>query len=172
MRGHAALAAMAALTVLCAGCQNRSAIDGAQAKPRHSKSCDHSHEAKPKPNPKPTSKGEPTVLRVREAYEQHFGAAARTVWVDVRDQDEYRAGHIRGAVNIPLQSFAAGLDRIPADKIIILYCQDPAPTGVCTAAISAGRILLQNGYPPGNVKVLEPGPGAWRQAGYPTESVP
>jgi len=44
------------------------------------------------------------------------------VLVDVRDPSEYREGHIRTAVNIPAETFAAGSGVLPKEKKIIVYC--------------------------------------------------
>ena len=45
--------------------------------------------------------------------------------IDVRPNDEYRSGHVPGAVNIPLERFEASTGRLPKDKNVplILYCR-------------------------------------------------
>jgi hypothetical protein len=42
--------------------------------------------------------------------------------VDVRDPDSYRADHIEGAVNLPLEEVAARGAELPRDKVIVTYC--------------------------------------------------
>ncbi|QEM66905.1 rhodanese-like domain-containing protein [Geobacter sp. FeAm09] len=44
------------------------------------------------------------------------------VIVDVRDKNEYAAGHIPGAINIPVTAFAAGSGVLEKEKRIVVYC--------------------------------------------------
>lgn len=52
-------------------------------------------------------------------------ASRAFVLLDVRDQDEYAAGHIPGSVNIPVREIADELDRLPEDMQtpVVVYCQ-------------------------------------------------
>jgi NADPH-dependent 2,4-dienoyl-CoA reductase/sulfur reductase-like enzyme/rhodanese-related sulfurtransferase len=59
--------------------------------------------------------------------------------LDVRDPNEFEAGHVPGAVNLPLNQLRARLDELPSDRTIWIYC------GVGQRAYYATRILLQNG---------------------------
>ena len=60
--------------------------------------------------------------------------------VDVREGSEYAAGHIPGAVNIPMEELRNRLEDIPADKTIYIYCQ------IGLRGYLAQRILLQRGF--------------------------
>ncbi len=51
-----------------------------------------------------------------EAERQHF-------LLDVRTPEEFAAGHIAGAVNIPLQVLDQYLSDIPTDQTVVLYCR-------------------------------------------------
>ena len=42
--------------------------------------------------------------------------------VDVRDADSFRAGHIKGAVNIPYGDVASRLKEFPKNRLIVTYC--------------------------------------------------
>jgi glyoxylase-like metal-dependent hydrolase (beta-lactamase superfamily II) len=42
--------------------------------------------------------------------------------LDVREPDEFEAGHIEGAINVPLGDVEAKLDRIPTDRPLLAYC--------------------------------------------------
>ena len=60
--------------------------------------------------------------------------------IDVRTPGEFKAGHIRGAVNIPLQTISSQLGRIKKDKPVITCCA----SGMRSA--SAKSILKSNGF--------------------------
>lgn len=61
--------------------------------------------------------------------------------IDVRSPGEYKAGHIEGSVNIPLQTISTQLSRIRKDKPVITCCASGMRSG------SAKSILSANGYP-------------------------
>jgi rhodanese-related sulfurtransferase len=50
-------------------------------------------------------------------------AAGRAVLIDVREDAEWRAGHVPGALHVALTRFAKEAGRIPPDKRAILYCR-------------------------------------------------
>ena len=60
--------------------------------------------------------------------------------LDVRSQDEFEAGHIEQAINIPIDEFRNRLSEIPTDKKIYIYCE----AGL--RGYLAQRILTQNGF--------------------------
>ncbi len=60
--------------------------------------------------------------------------------VDVRTQQEYRAGAYPGAVNIPVQELASRLHEIPRDQAIVVYC---AAGG---RSATAAQILRRAGF--------------------------
>lgn len=62
------------------------------------------------------------------------------VLVDVREGSEFRSGHIRNAVNIPLNSLSKISSKATKDKDIIVYCQSGSRSGV------AARQLKNMGY--------------------------
>jgi len=43
--------------------------------------------------------------------------------IDVREPEEYQAGHIINAVNIPMSQFRQRLDEIPKDKAVYVHCR-------------------------------------------------
>jgi len=77
-----------------------------------------------------------------------LGNDSNTSLLDVRTIEEYKAGHLRDATLIPVQSLEAnlGLLRQDKDKKIIVYCA----TG--NRSVSASRILQEKGFTPLNVK--------------------
>jgi len=86
----------------------------------------------------------------------------RAIVLDVRPLDEYRAGHIRGAVHIPLDELQGRLDELPPGKMIIAYCRGP----YCQLAVQATSQLKQRGRP---AKTLEDGYPEWWAAGQPVD---
>jgi len=121
--------------------------------------------------PKLPPSEEPLIIHWEEAYQNYYLLFKDIVWVDVRDIEDYKRGHIKGAWGIPLSELASRINEIPRDKEIVLYCEGTWDGGSCEASRSAGRILIKNGYKQGNIKVFEDGYGAWENAGYPVEEV-
>ncbi len=62
------------------------------------------------------------------------------ILVDVRTQEEYRSGHIPGAINIPVDTIGAKPPTPQKDALIILYCRSGSRSG------TAKKILEQAGY--------------------------
>jgi len=62
------------------------------------------------------------------------------VIIDVRSPQEFQGGHIKGAINIPLDKLANSLSKIPKNKTVITCCASGMRSG------SALGILKSNGY--------------------------
>jgi rhodanese-related sulfurtransferase len=86
-----------------------------------------------------------------------------TVLVDVRPETEYRAGHIRGAVSIPVAELERRLKQLPKRKAIVAYCRGP----YCVFADEAVRLLQARGY---RAQRLDVGYPEWKMLGLPIES--
>ncbi len=71
--------------------------------------------------------------------------AERPLLLDVRTAEEFAAGHILNAVNIPVDELRPRLDELPRDREIAAYCQ------VGQRGYLATRILLQSGFRAKNV---------------------
>jgi rhodanese-related sulfurtransferase len=84
----------------------------------------------------------------------------RLVVLDVRPQEEYEAGHIPGAVSIPLDELRNRVRELPKSKQIVAYCRGP----LCALAPEATRYLKSKGY---KVKRLVEGAPDWEAAGLP-----
>jgi rhodanese-related sulfurtransferase len=75
--------------------------------------------------------------------------------IDVREPHEYAAGHIPGAINLPLSRFAP--HELPTDKSIILVCQAGARSAkALQQTLQAGRT---------DVRHYAPGTGGWKANG-------
>lgn len=86
------------------------------------------------------------------------------VLVDVRPETEYRAGHIGGAVSIPLADLTRRFKQLPKKKTVVAYCRGP----YCVFADEAVRLLTSHGY---RAQRLELGFPEWKLLGFPTEAV-
>lgn len=62
--------------------------------------------------------------------------------LDVRPVEEYRAGHIPGALSIPVNELQARLKELPKNRRIIAYCRGP----YCVMAVEAVELLRRKGY--------------------------
>lgn len=80
--------------------------------------------------------------------------------IDVREPHEFAAGHVPGAVNLPMSSIGDHLEELP-DGAFDVICQLGGRSGRVVEALEA------RGYDATNV---EGGTGDWVEAGYPVES--
>ncbi len=84
------------------------------------------------------------------------------VVVDVRPAEEHAAGHIRGALSIPVDELEQRLAELPDDVEIVAYCRGP----LCVYSPQAVRVLRRHGR---RARQLEDGFPEWRLAGLPVE---
>jgi rhodanese-related sulfurtransferase/DNA-binding transcriptional ArsR family regulator len=64
------------------------------------------------------------------------------VLIDVRPEHEFAAGHIPGALSVPLSALEAHLESLPKDRTIIAYCRGP----FCALSAEAARRLRELGF--------------------------
>ena len=82
--------------------------------------------------------------------------------LDVRPPEEFAAGHIPGAINIPLIDLERRLKDLTEDEEIVAYCRGPH----CVLAFDAIAKLRQYGF---KAQRLEDGYPEWRASGLPIE---
>ena len=82
--------------------------------------------------------------------------------LDVRPAEEFAAGHLPGAVNIPIRDLAKRLKELPKDKEVIAYCRGP----YCLMSYDAVSMLRKRGM---KARRLEAGLPEWRLAGFAVE---
>jgi rhodanese-related sulfurtransferase/DNA-binding transcriptional ArsR family regulator len=80
--------------------------------------------------------------------------------LDVRPAEEYAAGHLPNAVNIPLAELERRLDELPSGREVIAYCRGP----YCILAYEAVAALRNQGF---EARRLDGGLPEWRQDGLP-----
>ena len=82
--------------------------------------------------------------------------------LDVRPTEEFRAGHLRGALSMPLEDLPLRMQELPRSREVVAYCRGP----YCVYAVEAVQILRANGI---IAHRLEDGPPDWRAQGLPLE---
>jgi len=83
--------------------------------------------------------------------------------LDVRPEEEYRAGHIPGALSVPVDALEAALQTLPRDREIVAYCRGP----YCVFSDEAVALLGSRGF---RARRLRQGLPDWRAAGFPVEN--
>ena len=84
------------------------------------------------------------------------------VVLDVRPPEEFAAGHLPGAVNIPIHELEKRLKELPKRKEVVAYCRGP----YCLMSYEAVTLLRGKGM---KARRLEAGLPEWRAAGLPVE---
>lgn len=81
------------------------------------------------------------------------------VVLDVRPEEEYRAGHIPGALSVPVARLEAVLYELPREREVIAYCRGP----YCVYSDEAVALLRERGF---RARRLEQGLPDWRRLGH------
>jgi len=82
--------------------------------------------------------------------------------LDVRPPEEYAAGHLPGAINVPVEKLERYLSKLPKRKEVVAYCRGP----YCLMSFDAVEMLRKRGL---KARRLENGFPEWRAAGLPVE---
>jgi len=80
--------------------------------------------------------------------------------LDVRPEDEFIAGHLPQAINIPLRELSRRLREIPKSREVVAYCRGP----YCVLVFETVALLRKHGF---KVRRLEDGYPEWKAAGLP-----
>jgi rhodanese-related sulfurtransferase/predicted transcriptional regulator len=83
--------------------------------------------------------------------------------LDVRPPEEYAAGHVPGAINVPVEKLEGYLAQLPKKREVIAYCRGP----YCLMSLEAVAALRKRGW---KARRLEDGFPEWKAAGLPIES--
>lgn len=95
----------------------------------------------------------------QEALVERVARGEVTV-IDVRPEEEYRAGHIAGAISFPLAQLKGRMTELPKRQEIVAYCRGP----YCVLAVEAVMQLRARGF---RAVRLEASVGDWRARGLP-----
>jgi rhodanese-related sulfurtransferase len=118
--------------------------------------------ANPTPAPTPTPVDPKNMpVEVDAATVQTLRQRPDVLLIDVREPDEYQAGHIPGAVLWPLRDLPQHLDEVPKDKTVIAVCRSG------NRSAKATDFLRETGFD--NVHNMQGGMIAWEKAGYEVE---
>lgn len=96
-------------------------------------------------------------IAVADARQRLAGRGA--LLIDVREPDEWSAGHVAEARHIPLGELPARLGELPRDRELLLICRSGNRSGAAT------RLLQREGFP--LARNVQGGMSAWERQGYP-----
>lgn len=82
--------------------------------------------------------------------------------LDVRPVEEFEAGHLPGAINIPIDKLDKGASRLPRKREVVAYCRGP----YCLMSFEAVQKLRARGW---KARRLTEGFPEWKAAGLPIE---
>ncbi|MBI5471037.1 MAG: rhodanese-like domain-containing protein [Ignavibacteriae bacterium] len=105
----------------------------------------------------------PAFISYEEAVALHQSGA---LFVDARHEYDFKLGHIKDAVNVPLKDFAlesSAIANTPKDRVIVTYCDGAE----CNSSIELAKKLAGAGF--ANVKMFFGGWNEWQQHGGATE---
>lgn len=83
--------------------------------------------------------------------------------LDVRPEDEFAAGHLAGAISMPLRELERRLAALPRRREIVAYCRG----AYCVLAFEAVALLRRRGF---KARRLDGGFPEWKAAGLPTRT--
>ncbi len=83
--------------------------------------------------------------------------------LDVRPAKEFAAGHLPGAINVPVENLGQHLKKLPKGREVIAYCRGP----YCLLSVDAVALLRAKGF---KARRLEDGFPQWKASGLPVEA--
>ncbi|OFZ89041.1 MAG: ArsR family transcriptional regulator [Betaproteobacteria bacterium RBG_16_64_18] len=83
--------------------------------------------------------------------------------LDVRPAKEFAAGHLPGAINVPVENLGKRLRKLPKGREVIAYCRGP----YCLLSVDAVALLRTKGF---KARRLEDGFPEWKASGLPVEA--
>jgi phage shock protein E len=99
------------------------------------------------------------TMTAQAVHQSLLAEGAKPLVVDVREPDEFEAGHIREALLAPLANVEKDLASVPKDREIVLVCRSGRRSRI------AAKMLSERGYT--KLWNMEGGMLAWQKLGYP-----
>jgi len=118
-----------------------------------------------------------TLAEAEDLFARRIQGEDGLLFIDSRGRDDFAAGHIPGALPIPLDEYQpsgkknAGSDRLktlafPGAQTLIIYCEG----GDCRTSLALAKIIHDRGY--ADIRVFTGGWSEWSAAGLPEEKSP
>jgi rhodanese-related sulfurtransferase len=115
-----------------------------------------------------------TLAETQDLFAQKMQGAEGVQFIDSRGHDDFAAGHIPGALSIPLDRVKrsgktdtgtelTGTLEFPGAQTLVIYCEG----GDCQTSISLAKIIHDNGYK--DIRIFTGGWAEWSAAGLPEE---
>ena len=101
---------------------------------------------------------------VKEIYD-----TKEAIFVDARTHEDYKDGHIKGAVSLPLNQFEERIEKFKTDYPITTYIITYCSGRECDDSHELAQFLFEEGYKA--ISVFIDGYPAWEGEGYPVASV-
>jgi rhodanese-related sulfurtransferase/DNA-binding CsgD family transcriptional regulator len=103
------------------------------------------------------------AARLVDAEKKGLYVEYRLTVIDVRPTEEYRAGHVPGALSIPVGELKNRLKELPKNREVVAYCRGP----YCVMAVEAVELLRKKGL---KARRMELGVVDWRARGWKIDS--
>jgi rhodanese-related sulfurtransferase len=103
-----------------------------------------------------------TLQPVRREELLKMARRGEAVVIDVRPEEEFAAGHIAGAISVPLESLPRFLKKLPREQDVVAYCRGP----YCLLAFEAVEKLRKKGF---RARRLEDGFPEWKAQHLPVQ---
>lgn len=115
-----------------------------------------------------------TLAETEDLFTQRMQGAENLLFIDSRSPGDFAAGHIPGALSVPLEKVQppgkkeaatdqAGMLNFPGAQTLVIYCEG----GDCQASISLAKIIHDRGYQ--DIRIFAGGWAEWSAAGLPEE---
>jgi rhodanese-related sulfurtransferase len=118
-----------------------------------------------------------TLAETEDLFAQRMQGSEGLLFIDSRGRDDFAAGHIPGALSVPLERIQrsrktapgsewAGTLDFPGTQTLIVYCEG----GDCQTSISLAKIIHDKGYQ--DIRIFTGGWAEWSAASLPEEKSP
>jgi rhodanese-related sulfurtransferase len=118
-----------------------------------------------------------TLAEAEDLFAQKIQLGEGAVFIDSRGRQDFAAGHIPGALSVPLAEWKGQGERasdgalsealsFPQDQVLVVYCEG----GDCQTSITLARLIHERGFT--DIRILSGGWEEWIAAGLPVERSP